>query len=302
MKQKLPILVLFCYNRLGHLKNTISALKKNYNFENYNLIIFSDGPKNKIDDKKIRNVRNYLSTLKNSKIKIVKNKKNLGLKKNVITQLNKVFMKYQSAIIIEDDILTNKFFLNYMTDALFYFKNKKKIGSISAYTPINKFQMKKFDSDLYYTKRHFSWGWGTWSNRWNKFIFDENIIKKKINNTNIKKFGDIGNDLPKLLDLSLKNLISSWSIFFDFNCMIKNLLCVCPKYSLVKNLGFEGSGTHEHQNFLANDIEINWRPVNFNKVLLSNKIILLEKKSIIGDFKQKIKNKFFRFIKMMYRS
>ena len=138
--------------------------------------------------------------------------------------------------------------------------------------------MKKFDSDLYYTKRHFSWGWGTWSNRWNKFIFDENIIKKKINNTNIKKFGDIGNDLPKLLDLSLKNLISSWSIFFDFNCMIKNLLCVCPKYSLVKNLGFEGSGTHEHQNFLANDIEINWRPVNFNKVLLSNKIILLEKK------------------------
>ena len=64
MKQKLPILVLFCYNRLGHLKNTISALKKNYNFENYNLIIFSDGPKNKIDDKKIRNVRNYLSTLK----------------------------------------------------------------------------------------------------------------------------------------------------------------------------------------------------------------------------------------------
>ena len=58
-------------------------------------------------------MRNYLSTLKNSKIKIVKNKKNLGLKKNVITQLNKVFMKYQSAIIIEDDILTNKFFKLY---------------------------------------------------------------------------------------------------------------------------------------------------------------------------------------------
>ena len=58
----------------------------------------------------------------------------------MITQLNKVFMKYQSAIIIEDDILTNKF-LNYMTDALFYFKNKK-IGSISAYTPIINFRWK----------------------------------------------------------------------------------------------------------------------------------------------------------------
>ncbi len=302
MKQKLPILILFCYNRLNHLKNTISALKKNYNFQKYNLIIFSDGPKNKIDGKKIKNVRNYLSTIKNSKIKIVKNKKNLGLKKNVITKLNKVFKKYKSAIIIEDDILTNKFFLNYMTDALFYFKNHKNVGSISAYTPINKYEMKKFDSDLYYTKRHFSWGWGTWSNRWNKFIFDEKIIKKKINNKNIKKFADIGNDLPKLLDLSLNNKISSWSIFFDFNCMLKNLFCICPKFSLVKNLGFEGSGTHDHQHFLTNEIKPNWRPLNFNKILLSSRITILEKKSIIGDFKQKIKNKFFRFIKMMYRS
>lgn len=301
-KNVLPVIVLFCYNRVNHLKKTISSLMKNYNFENYQLIIFSDGPKNKSDLIKIKKVRDYLLSIKSSNIKIFKNKNNLGLKKNVIFQLNKIFRKYEMAIIVEDDILTNKYFLNFMTEALFNYKNKKKIGSISAYTPINDVKMKKFNFDLYYSKRHFSWGWGTWSSRWNHFIFDEKKIQNKINKKNIEKFNSIGSDLPILLDLSLKNKISSWSIFFDFNCLIKNLYCVCPKFSLIKNLGFEGSGTHVHQNFLNNEIKNNWRPLNFNKVHQSNKISLLEKKSINGDIKQKIKNKFLRLIKMLYRS
>tara|TARA_B100001057_G_scaffold211447_1_gene211935 strand:- start:909 stop:1820 length:912 start_codon:yes stop_codon:yes gene_type:complete len=303
MKKKvLPVIVLFCYNRVSHLKKTIYSLMNNYNFKNYQLIIFSDGPKNKSDLIKIKKVREYLSSLKSHKIKVCKNKKNLGLKKNIILQLNKIFKEHEMAIIVEDDILTNKYFLNYMTEALLNFKKRKKIGSISAYTPINYLKMKKFNFDLYYSKRHYSWGWGTWSNRWNNFVFDEKKIVKKINKKNIEKFDSIGRDLPILLDLSLKNKISSWSIYFDFNCLVKNLSCVCPKFSLVKNLGFDESGTHEHQNFLNNEIKINWRPINFNKINFSNKIALLEKKSINGDIKQKIKNKFFRLIKMVYRS
>ena len=55
-------IVIFSYNRLAHLKITISALKKNYLAKSSELIIFSDGPKKNIenDNTKILEIRNYL--------------------------------------------------------------------------------------------------------------------------------------------------------------------------------------------------------------------------------------------------
>ena len=43
-------IVLFCYNRLNHLKKTVNSLKKNKLSEFSELIIYSDGPKNDDDE------------------------------------------------------------------------------------------------------------------------------------------------------------------------------------------------------------------------------------------------------------
>ena len=60
MKNTLAPIVLFAYNRLEHLKLTISNLKKNNLANSSELIIFSDGPKNTSDVKKINSIRKYL--------------------------------------------------------------------------------------------------------------------------------------------------------------------------------------------------------------------------------------------------
>ena len=47
-------IVLFCYNRLNHLKKTVNSLKKNKLSEFSELIIYSDGAKNDNDETKIK--------------------------------------------------------------------------------------------------------------------------------------------------------------------------------------------------------------------------------------------------------
>ena len=292
--KKLPVIVIFCYNRLTHLKKTISSLKKNYNFEKYKVYIFSDGPKNIADYKKIQNIRKYIFSLKLKRSHIHQNKTNFGLKKNVIQGLNKIFKKNKSAIIIEDDIVTNRHFLDYMTDAINYYSANQKVGSISGYTSIKSKKIHNYNKEVYFTKRHYSWGWATWSTVWKKFIFEEKKLKKFINNKNLEKFNNIGQDLPILLNLSFEKKINSWSILFDFNCLINKFICVCPKYSLVKNIGFDNSGTHIHQNFLNNEFINSWRPLKFIKPFISDKIIKIEKLSLKGSFSERFKNFIFR--------
>ena len=52
-------IVIFSYNRLAHLKITISALKKNYLAKSSELIIFSDGPKKNIKTVQLQILQNF---------------------------------------------------------------------------------------------------------------------------------------------------------------------------------------------------------------------------------------------------
>ena len=75
---------LFAYNRIEHLKLTISNLKKNSLSKFTDLIIFSDNAKKSEDIEKIIKIRSYLKKIKGfKKIFIVERNKNFGLSKTV---------------------------------------------------------------------------------------------------------------------------------------------------------------------------------------------------------------------------
>jgi GT2 family glycosyltransferase len=78
-------IVLFTYNRLWHTKQTVEALQNNLYAEESNFFIFSDGPKTEKDEPKVREVREYLKTIKGFKnIEIIERDKNWGLANNII--------------------------------------------------------------------------------------------------------------------------------------------------------------------------------------------------------------------------
>ena len=113
-------IVLFCYNRLWHLKQTINALTKNCLASESELFIYSDGFKdNVIDEIRVNEVREYIKTISGFKnVFIVESKENLGLSKSVIKGVTELLDKNEKVIVMEDDLVTSTFFLSYMTDGL----------------------------------------------------------------------------------------------------------------------------------------------------------------------------------------
>ncbi len=133
MKALAPV-VLFVYNRPEHTRKTVGALQKNSLAERSKLIIYSDGPKSDKDAEKVKDVRKYIRSIQGfEEIEIIEREKNFGLAKSVISGVSEVIEHYGKVIVLEDDILTSQFFLEYMNNALDFYQNSKEVFSISGY-------------------------------------------------------------------------------------------------------------------------------------------------------------------------
>jgi len=236
---------LFVYNRPELTKKTIESLKDNINSQNTDLYIFSDAAKN-IEQYEavcaVREIINHVIGFRSVSIFLAAT--NRGLANSIIEGVSLVLEKHGKVIVLEDDIITSKVFLNFMNSALEYYVSESKIWSISGY----KFPFpvpSNYSEAIFYSYRSSSWGWATWLDRWKTIDWDLNDYKiYKYNPLKIAKFCRGGTDLDKMLRYQMKGKIDSWAIRWNFNQFIQDKYTVYPIKSLVTNIGTDGSGTH----------------------------------------------------------
>lgn len=238
-------IVLFTFNRLNHTQKTVEALKQNILAEKSELFIFSDASRNSEEKIKVDLLREYLKTIDGfKKVTIIEAEKNMGLAKAVISGVTDIIEKYDKVIVLEDDLVTSKYFLKYMNEALDIFEKRNDIWSISGYSP-NIVIPNEYNDDIYIVKRASSWGWATWKNRWVLNEWDisdyETFKKDKIKR---RSFNETGSDMSPMLDDQMEGRINSWAIRWAYNQFIRNKCTVYPVKSLVKNIGNDLSGTH----------------------------------------------------------
>ena len=160
---KAPI-VLFVYNRLEHTRKTVEALRDNVFASDSILFIISDGPKTKDDVFSVNQVRKYIQTINGFQtVHIIKRKHNYGLARNIITGVTTIINQYGKIIVLEDDIVTSKFFLRYMNEALTKFEHTSDVMSVSGFmAPIDKSGLPR----TFFMPWFECWGWGTWKRSW----------------------------------------------------------------------------------------------------------------------------------------
>ena len=273
ISQRAPIL-LFVHKRLKTLKKVIKSLKKNKYFYLHELFIFSDGPKNKAEKKQIQKVRNYLKTIKGFKnIKIFIRKKNIGLADNIITGVSSIIKIKKKVIVIEDDLLLSKNFLEYMNNALKKYKNKKKIWHISGWNWNMNFP--KTDYDCFFMRYATCWGWGTWNDRWCYFEKKPSDLIKKFKDFEIKRFNlDNSYNFWSQVIRNKNKTIKTWAIFWYATIFKKKGLSLNPLNSLVLNIGDDSYATNTlykiNKNFFFNDK----LPNKYPKKIVEDKILL----------------------------
>ena len=241
-------LVLFVYNRLQHLVETIEALKNNYYATETTLYIFSDGPKNDNDINRVSNVREYIKRIDGFKnLEIIRQEENIGLASSVINGVTKVIQQHGRVIVLEDDIVTSPYFLSYMNKALNYYINHRNVFSITGFnhSPLTMKIPKYYHHNVFLNPRASSWGWGTWRDRWEKVDWDVKDYLTLFMDKSFKiSYNISGNDKFDMLTDQLIGKIDSWAIRWDLAHYTNNAGCVYPVISYLNNIGLDGTGTH----------------------------------------------------------
>jgi len=244
-------IVLFVYNRPWHAEQTLNALMQNELAAESILYIFADGPKNNVSSEQLNKITEVRQIIRSKQwckeVIIVESEENKGLANSIITGVTEVINKHEKVIVLEDDLVTSKFFLRFMNESLLFYKENYRIFSIGGvnYTfPISP----EYKDDIYIVHRTESCGWGTWSDRWmkadwNKTDYSSVFFDKK----EIKKFNRGGDDLIRLLQLQIEGKIDSWAIRWDYCHYQHDAYCLRPVKSFVRNIGFDGSGVHSDQ-------------------------------------------------------
>lgn len=259
---QLAPIILFVYSRPQHTLKTLNALKNNYLANKSMLYIYCDGVKPNADEKtraSINEVRTLVKTEKWCKeVIIVERDKNFGLAKNVIDGISTVLNKHGKIIVLEDDMITSKQFLEYMNFSLNYYENNEQVFHINGHNYQSKFQ---FILDNYYFTRYMNcWGWATWKNRWDKLNTDYSFFYNKLieNKKLLKDFNyDNSLDFHNQLLFNIQGKMNTWAILWYATIFFNNGLCLTSKRTYVKNIGLDGTGENCFETNLQNEIQEN---------------------------------------------
>lgn len=239
-------IALFAYNRPGHFAQTLRNLKANTLAKESVLHIFCDnGPKGEQDSiNKVRDLALNITGFKEVHTHFAE--VNTGLANSIINGVSKILDTYGRIIVLEDDLLTSPYFLDYMNQGLIFYEKNEHVAMIHGHffnIPYNK--------DYFLLRKMGSWGWGTWKRSWQEINFDAKELRYQLAESgNITEFNINGSyNFSKMLQNFIDGNNNSWAIRAYASLFLKNKLSLYPTKSYVQHIGFD-SGTH-YSNILA---------------------------------------------------
>ncbi len=243
-KVNLAPVVVFTHTRVDHFVRTIESLRNNHLAPSTTLYVVSDGPKHDFHAPLVQCIRDYTDDLTGfGEVVRLYREKNLGTDVSPRLAEEQVLSDHGKAIIMEDDNISARNFLDFINQGLNYFENDLSVFSICGYRPAIDQISRDDDADFFFYPWNMSWGFGVW--------------KRKID-----ALGPLLNNYPEYKRAHLLNrqnaaggLYISDSLRRDYYkqkrfpdavlCteMFKNgLRSVLPTRSKIHNIGLDGSG------------------------------------------------------------
>lgn len=236
-------IALFVYSRPAHTRLTIEALLRNPEAEFSDLIIFSDAVRSPDKQADVEKVRVYLGSIVGFRSVTIHHRPyNFGLAKSIIEGVTEVLNLHERIIVLEDDLVTSPYFLKYMNEALEKYADDDRVASIHGYV----YPVKQTLPEAFFLRGADCWGWATWQRGWRLFnpngqwLIDELKKQELINEFNFNGAYSYSNMLQGQID----GLNDSWAVRWYASTFLANKLTLYPGRSLVRNIGFDGGGTH----------------------------------------------------------
>ena len=314
MSSKLAPIVLFCYNRPNHIRQTLEGLRANKLASDSVLYVMCDGPKEEANDeqlKKISNARKVVEELAVipffKEVHIIKRNKNRGLGESIISGVTEIIEKYGKVIVLEDDLETSPYFLSYMNQCLEHYEKRKSVFSISSLSRPNPehFYPSDYPYDVYVSLTHHPTGWATWKDRWEQVDWTASAF-------------DVIKDQPAMIEAFCrmeytnweelirlkKNNLNLWSLKFALSHFINNSISICPIVSYINHIGWDSEGTNAigggaiwHNSNLANNDDIRFCDILYLDKRIINSwysFTINKRRNLWGRIKNWLGRKFYK--------
>ena len=238
-------------NRFRHFKECVESLASCTHADKTELVIGLDYPPSEKYVEGWKQIKEYIPTIKGfSKITVFEHERNLGAFGNIDFLTNYITEHHDAYIFTEDDNVFSPCFLDYMDKCLEKYKDDKSVLAISGYmNPVAFSCAKKIEANIVRIQDFMAWGIGKWKrtdielntympDHYMKYVCSHRYLLKKMKN-----------NLRELYQLifwtkSNKNLDRKCDFTIACYCIINNKFVINPMLSLVRNMGYDGSGEH----------------------------------------------------------
>lgn len=238
--------------RYEHFKNCLESLMRCTGAEMTDVYIGLDHPAKESHVEGWQEINTWLNSIQDThpfqSLNIIRREHNYGLgpNGNFTNLYHQVSKNYDRVICSEDDNIFAPAFLDYINKGLEKFKDDFSVLAINGY---RHFYDVKFEGNNFYRQNvDFSaWGYGIWSNRVemaNRVCNTTYWRGKAVNPLNWIKISMNGwNRTLGFLRLIAKPAVinDNWySVYMGIN----NMDVIMPKVSMVRNMGWDGTGEH----------------------------------------------------------
>ena len=246
MSDLAPI-ALFVYNRPEHARATLEALRRNRLAERSRLYIFADGPKESDDTKSLEAIQRVRKLIRAQpwcgEVEIIEAERNRGLAESIVSGVTRLCEKHGRVIVLEDDLETSPGFLTYMNEALDCYADAERVFQISAFNV----KTPPWAPETGFLRVTTSWGWATWQRAWLYYENDAGKLLEKVEAKGASAFELDGYSFHhEELRKNMSGELRTWAVRWYASVFLRDGLVLYPKRTLVRNLGFDGSGVHCH--------------------------------------------------------
>ena len=250
---------LFVYNRPDHTRLTVEALRDNAGAAETDLVVFADGPKTPADAERVAAVRAFARGVTGFKsVRVIERDENRGLAASIIAGVTRMLEEHERVIVMEDDLVTSKYFLTYMNQALAHYAGDERVASVHGYT----YPVSGALPETFFLRGADCWGWATWRDRWRMFDPDGARLLRELRTRGLADAFDLGGAFSNtaMLEAQVQGRNNSWAIRWHASAFLADKLTLYPGHSLVLNIGNDSSGTHCGTTDTF-DVEFTARPV-----------------------------------------
>lgn len=237
-----PIL-LFVYNRPEHVRQCITSLQANELAAQSPLFIYSDSAKTPESREGVEQTRRFIRDIDGfASVTIIKREQNWGLARSIIDGVTIQVNRFGRVIVMEDDLIAAPYFLQFMNDALETYKDEPRVGHIQGCD----FTQDTSLPDTFLIKWTGSWGWGTWDRAWKLFNPNGKELLQQLEERNLTHRFDFNSTYgyTRMLRRQIEGKNNSWAIRWNASLFLADILSLNAGRSLIRNTGFDGSGTN----------------------------------------------------------